>query len=883
MKKYVPDNALELFHKYFLNREDVLGSRLNNEYIFPICYSREALESHLKGCEATVVRWDNQENAQGAFQCGTYVPGKGNTTKWVCIDLDGKGHSFPLKDAKEACYLIYREFQKHGLRPYIEKSSGGMGYHVWVFFDTPIDARKVRFTFIKLIPPGINLEGGQEADPFKGRGVEVFPKQTELHGDRGVGNQVWLPWFNGGADDGSIFYNEAFYPYVPNEFNTCTEESLDSLISGLGIVVPEIITSKDDGSSDNVWKEWRAKALKSLDLDSVYGDIFTGKLANGWYEARDPDSPTKDRSPSAGVSDGTHCERGKFHSFISGNNISLFDYLRQRGIVEDSFEAACRYVSDVTGHVLPTVGLVSQVNINRNNFQQITVNNRQFYDILDDGWRALVSSNNPEPYLFIKGGSALVILSKTTKEKPTPDITLVSEPEAYGFLGRTANWVRTGRTGLIASMPPEKIARDMVYCDHEIKENIPQLENVTNIPIFNEYGTLLIKKGYDKVSKTYFCPSEDISNMMTVPTNPTWDEVSRAKALLFDELFVDFPFVSESDKCHTLSALLVPFIRQMINGPCPFHLIEAISPGTGKSKLCNLISIVITGGPAEAQTVSALDEEMRKNITASLIKGKPIILLDNLPEKKVLNSASLASVITMNMWSDRILGESKNVSVKNNSLWLMTGNNPLLSLEIARRCVKIRLDPKMENPWQRKSSSFKHPNIDKWALQNRSELVRSLLVIIGYWVHVKCPRGKDSLGSFEEYSAIVGGILDSIGMGGFLQNMDDLYDDADVDKMDWRNLVKEWWSLYKDEDKKAAELVTLCRRMNLFGDQLGEGQGRVVSNKMVSLLKSSRDKIVGQWQIHINKDGTYKLVRIKEDKEKECAIIEMDTSKLFEE
>ena len=39
-----------------------------------------------------------------------------------------------------------------------------------------------------------------------------------------------------------------------------------------------------------------------------------------------------------------------------------------------------------------------------------------------------------------------------------------------------------------------------------------------------------------------------------------------------------------------LAALLLPFVRRMVHGPTPLHLIESPSPGTGKSLLAKVIS-----------------------------------------------------------------------------------------------------------------------------------------------------------------------------------------------------------------------------------------------------------------------------------------------------
>src|ERR1035441_9715031 len=117
-----------------------------------------------------------------------------------------------------------------------------------------------------------------------------------------------------------------------------------------------------------------------------------------------------------------------------------------------------------------------------------------------------------------------------------------------------------------------------------------------------------------------------------VPADPTREQVARARALLVDELLVDFPFVRDSDRAHAVAAILLPFLRRMIAGLAPIHLIEAPTQGSGKGLLASLISIVSTGLAAEGRTVPENEDEVRKMITAELVTGRPIILLDRSEE-----------------------------------------------------------------------------------------------------------------------------------------------------------------------------------------------------------------------------------------------------------
>jgi hypothetical protein len=259
-----------------------------------------------------------------------------------------------------------------------------------------------------------------------------------------------------------------------------------------------------------------------------------------------------------------------------------------------------------------------------------------------------------------------------------------------------------------------------------------------------------------------------------VSAKPTREQIASARALLVDELLVDFPFVRDSDRAHAIAAILLPFLRRMIAGLAPIHLIEAPTQGSGKGLLASLISIVSTGLAAEGRTVPENEDEVRKMITAELVTGRPIILLDNLSEKRVLESPALASVVTVPYWTDRLLGESEMLHLRNNALWLMTGNNPRLSAELSRRCIRLRIDPRIDMPWLR--GGFRHPLITEWAQENRSALVHAALTLIQAWIAAGRPLHETRLGSFEKWSEVMGGVLKVAGIPGFLGNLNELYE-----------------------------------------------------------------------------------------------------------
>lgn len=129
----------------------------------------------------------------------------------------------------------------------------------------------------------------------------------------------------------------------------------------------------------------------------------------------------------------------------------------------------------------------------------------------------------------------------------------------------------------------------------------------------------------------------------------------------------------------------------------------------------------------------------------------------------MLDSGALASALTAALWSDRLLGTNVTLTVPVRCVWVTTANNPTMTTEIARRTIRIRLDPKQDRPWQR--TGFRHTNLIAWTDENRARLIHAALVLIRAWAANGQPRSTTTLGSFERWATVMGGILGTAGGG----------------------------------------------------------------------------------------------------------------------
>jgi hypothetical protein len=440
----------------------------------------------------------------------------------------------------------------------------------------------------------------------------------------------------------------------------------------------------------------------------------------------------------------------------------------------------------------------------------IVCNDRQLREITQEALDAIVAANDP-PALFVRGG--LLTRVRVHEEHNTPYLEPLTNTAIRGILSRVANWVildgdggggggDDGGGGLTNTFPPKGVAADLATLP--VWKGIPILKAVVECPVLAEDGSLVMQPGYNAAARLRYHPAPGLS-VAPVPENPSAEDIARAKALL-GELLADFPFADEASRANALAALLLPFVRSLIAGPTPLHLIDAPTPGTGKSLRAHAICIPATGREAEATTEGSDQDEWRKRILSVLAESPTYVLLDNL--RHTLDSAALASAVTARVWKDRILGVSKMAALPVACTWLATGNNTELSHEMIRRTALIRLDAKRDQPWTRKG--FRHPRLIAWAQEHRGELVWAALVLCRAWLVAGRPKGQRTLGMFEGWVETLGGILDVAGVPGLLGNADELLREADKELPQSRAFATAWWEAHGDCPVATADLFALA-------------------------------------------------------------------------
>ncbi len=446
-------------------------------------------------------------------------------------------------------------------------------------------------------------------------------------------------------------------------------------------------------------------------------------------------------------------------------------------------------------------------------------------------WTVLQGTNNP-PWLFRAGGLPSWLVPD---DEGRPTVATLNDERLRHMLALVATWRKINRQGeMVPAPPPTGLVKSLLATPDV---NLPVLTGIVSTPVFGRNGALLTEPGYHPDARLLYHAAPGFA-VPPIPDRPGEAEIATARALILDDLLGEFPFVGAAERAHAVALLLLGFLRAMIDGPTPLHLIEKPTPGTGATLMVDAISTILTGTGASVMTEGRDDEEWRKRITAKLRLIPSMVLIDNLRHE--LDASALAAALTAPFWEDRILGVSEMVRLPIRCTWIATGNNPAFSNEMARRLVRIRLDARVDQPWRR--DAFRHPDLMGWVRSNRGALVGACLTLCQAWIAAGQPKGSRSLGSYENWAQIIGGVLETIGVEGFLGNLNEALEASDAEGAAWRAFVQSWWDRFGTADVGVADLFELAVRADPAID-IGEGSERSQRTRFGKLLPKVRDRV----------------------------------------
>lgn len=347
------------------------------------------------------------------------------------------------------------------------------------------------------------------------------------------------------------------------------------------------------------------------------------------------------------------------------------------------------------------------------------------------------------PHFFEMGGQIVVV----KEGKITPITCSYSLQHQLG----SAIQYYVNRRGEQVKADPDPALLNQILSISSNERNLKKLKGVITSPVITTDNTVVDKGGYDAQANLYLSLDE---NPLPIPNKIEEADVLIALETLMRP-FLEFPFASALDKSVGLAAILTSIVRGTLD-TAPAIAFDAPRQGTGKTFLATCIGLLGSGRKPLLFPQATTEDEIRKRLLPVLMDAPHAILWDNVTTN--LNSAALATFLTGESYSDRILSKTKILTLPNRSLFLISGNNINISGELARRVYICRLDSKLSNPTAR---SFGLNPMD-YILENRQKLVQAGLILIrGYLTSSAYTslsyeeRQKKKYGQFADWDLLV--------------------------------------------------------------------------------------------------------------------------------
>jgi len=342
---------------------------------------------------------------------------------------------------------------------------------------------------------------------------------------------------------------------------------------------------------------------------------------------------------------------------------------------------------------------------------------------------------------YQRGG--IIVTVTTDPQTRATNVKSLSLPSLTRVVASIAIWQRFDKRQFewLTCDPPEKhikILHDAIQYPH-----LPILNGIARQPYLRSDGSLTSVAGYD--AQTGMFAVFD-ARQFNIPDRPTYEQAEQS-ILKLDSLLSEFSFKTDHDQSAALSAILTAAIRASLR-LAPMYHVHAPQIASGKSYLCELLTLFATPEKSTPHSFPSEDDEMKKLLLAELLTAPAVVEFDNLTTDLIPHK-SLCIALTSENVSGRILGQSKTAEVGTRALFLSSGNNVEPVRDMTRRAVTIRLDPQCESPATR---DYKNNPIAEVA-KNRGEFISAALTVVRAWIVAGRPRTDvKTLNSYGEWS-----------------------------------------------------------------------------------------------------------------------------------
>lgn len=386
-----------------------------------------------------------------------------------------------------------------------------------------------------------------------------------------------------------------------------------------------------------------------------------------------------------------------------------------------------------------------------------------------------VEALRADPEIFVRGGALTRVIAcdgtdpgAVERDVGAPVMRRAVSPWITERLSLHARFMKMKSQGRgeakeevpVQMSPPGWIAAHVLA--RETWPGYRRLSGVVTSPTMRRDGSVVQEPGYDAASGLLYLPR---CAYRRVPLSPTPADAAAARDRLL-EIIDDFP-MEDLARAGWLALLFTLCARELVEGGTPLFAVDAPTPGSGKGLAVRTTHVTAFGHDIAHMSLPPTDEELRKQITTTLLGGDPAVLLDNVGVQ--LGGDSLEAIITAPLWKVRLLGKNEDSgALVPRLVWIAAGNGLEFVGDMGRRTLRIRIDTRHESPEER--DDYKHPERggeDKllaWVRENRADLVVDALTVLRAWHVAGRPGDVRRWGSFESWASTIAKCVQWLGL-----------------------------------------------------------------------------------------------------------------------
>jgi hypothetical protein len=323
-----------------------------------------------------------------------------------------------------------------------------------------------------------------------------------------------------------------------------------------------------------------------------------------------------------------------------------------------------------------------------------------------------------------------------------PGTTLATPADIMQRAERLA-WMQPGKGGaLVRKRPPRDFIADYLI-QMRGHYGAPPLRGVVRVPRIDDQGEIHFVSGYDCETGLF----HDKSAKFEVPLKPSRRDARRAAIGLLRP-FSKYKFEKrKAGRALVLAAVFTAIERPFLT-VAPMFVVRSSMPGTGKGLLVRcLVRLAFNTVPCAA-TAGGNSEEFEKRIGALLLQAAGALSIDNANAMQIKGDL-LESILTEGGANIRPLGRSETIKVRNRSFITLTGNNPIVTGDMARRALVLDIVPSSAEP-ERDSYAFNPVDLME---RDRTRYLRDAFIAMRAFRLAGMPsQGLPAIGSFDEWS-----------------------------------------------------------------------------------------------------------------------------------